>query len=156
MITHSVNWVSIGSGNDSSLRYLFQNCPQMNVTGPYLWYVNIGSVNDLVPSSNKSLITWANFDPDSKHIEGTTKRFQINFLEWNRRILHTFHSKTLFERIQLTITSDHLNRCWSRSHTSYGSASPRWVNNIYIYVISHIWNCNTMSIIYVLICWGIM
>ena len=30
-------------------------CSQMNVTGPYWWWVNIGSGNGLVPSANKPL-----------------------------------------------------------------------------------------------------
>ena len=37
------------------LRYLWWNCPQMNVTRPYWWWVNIGSGNGLVPSGNKPL-----------------------------------------------------------------------------------------------------
>ena len=40
--------------------YLLWNCHQMNVTGSYWWWVNIGSGNGLVPSA----ITWANVDPD--------------------------------------------------------------------------------------------
>ena len=39
--------------SDWWLGYLLWNCPQMNATGPYWWCVNIGSVNDLVPSGNK-------------------------------------------------------------------------------------------------------
>ena len=37
------------------LRYLLCNCPHMNVTVPYIWYINIGSGNGLVLSGNKSL-----------------------------------------------------------------------------------------------------
>ena len=37
------------------LRYLLWNCPQMNATRPYWWYVNIGSGNGLVPPGNKPL-----------------------------------------------------------------------------------------------------
>ena len=37
------------------LRYLKWTCPQMNVTGLYWWYINIGSGNSLVPSGNKPL-----------------------------------------------------------------------------------------------------
>ena len=33
-----------------------RNCPQMNVTGPYWWQVNIGSGNGLVASGNKPLL----------------------------------------------------------------------------------------------------
>ena len=36
-------------------RYLLWNCPQMNVNGPYWWWVNIGSGHGLVPSGNKPL-----------------------------------------------------------------------------------------------------
>ena len=40
---------------DGCLRYLLWNCAQMNITGPYLKLVNIGSGNVLVPSGNKPL-----------------------------------------------------------------------------------------------------
>ena len=35
--------------------YLLWNCLHMSVIGPYLWQVNIGSGNGLVPSGNKPL-----------------------------------------------------------------------------------------------------
>ena len=41
------------------LRYLFWNCPPMNVTVPYWWWVDISSGNGLLPS--------ANVDPDLCH-----------------------------------------------------------------------------------------
>ena len=37
------------------LKYLLWNCPHMDATGPYWWWVNIGSGNGLVPSGNKPL-----------------------------------------------------------------------------------------------------
>ena len=37
------------------MRHLLWNCPDMNVTGPHWWSVNIGSGNGLVPSHNKPL-----------------------------------------------------------------------------------------------------
>ena len=33
----------------------YEIAPQMNVTGPYLWYISIGSGNGLVPLGNKQL-----------------------------------------------------------------------------------------------------
>ena len=36
-------------------RYRFWNCPQMNITGPFWWWVNIGSGIGLVPSGNQPL-----------------------------------------------------------------------------------------------------
>ena len=41
--------------NDWWLRYLWQNWPEMNITGPYWWKVNIGLGNALVTSGNKPL-----------------------------------------------------------------------------------------------------
>ena len=41
--------------NDWWLSYLPWNYPQMNVTGPFWWLVNIGSGNGLVLSGNKPL-----------------------------------------------------------------------------------------------------
>ena len=35
--------------------WLLWNCPQMNITGPYWWQVNICSGNGLVPPGNKPL-----------------------------------------------------------------------------------------------------
>ena len=35
--------------------YFLGNFPQMNVTGPYWWKVNIGSGNGLVPIGTKPL-----------------------------------------------------------------------------------------------------
>ena len=48
-------WNFQANFNDWWLRYLLQNCPQMNVTGPYWWQVIIGSGNGLVPTGNKPL-----------------------------------------------------------------------------------------------------
>ena len=44
-------WISDFQANFSDwwLRYLLWNWPQMNVTGPYWWLVNIGSGNGLLP-----------------------------------------------------------------------------------------------------------
>ena len=39
-------------------RYLFWNCPNMNVTGLHWWSVNIGSGNGLVPSGTKPGLHW--------------------------------------------------------------------------------------------------
>ena len=36
------------------LEYFVCNCPQLNVTGPHRWLVNIDSVNDLVSPGSKS------------------------------------------------------------------------------------------------------
>ena len=41
--------------SDWYLRYSLRNCHHLNVTGPYLWKVNIGSGNGLVPSGSKPL-----------------------------------------------------------------------------------------------------
>ena len=46
---------SILSTDSWGIGYLLWNCLQMNVTGPYLWLVNISSGNILVPSGNKPL-----------------------------------------------------------------------------------------------------
>ena len=45
----------LGNLNDSWLRHLLWNCPNMNVIGLHWWSVNIGSGNGLVPSGNKPL-----------------------------------------------------------------------------------------------------
>ena len=37
------------------LRYLLRNWPHMNVTGPYWWWINIGSGNGLVSDGTKPL-----------------------------------------------------------------------------------------------------
>ena len=37
------------------LKYLLWKCPQVIVTGPHWWYINIGSGNGLVPSGTKPL-----------------------------------------------------------------------------------------------------
>ena len=41
--------------SDWHLRYLLWNCPQIILTGPYWWKVNIGSGNGLVLPGNKPL-----------------------------------------------------------------------------------------------------
>ena len=41
--------------NDGRVMNLLWNCPQVIVTGPHWWKVNIGSGNGLVPSGNKPL-----------------------------------------------------------------------------------------------------
>ena len=61
-LTQGKIWMKFGISNfqaqnfnDWWLRYLLQNCTQMNATGPYWLQVNIGSGDGLVPSGNKSL-----------------------------------------------------------------------------------------------------
>ena len=46
---------------DWLLRCLWWNCPPMNVTGHYWWWVNIGSGNGAI---RQQAITWASVDPD--------------------------------------------------------------------------------------------
>ena len=46
---------SLADFSDWWLRHLLWNCPNMNVSGPHWWSVNIGSGNGLVPSGNKPL-----------------------------------------------------------------------------------------------------
>ena len=47
------------------LWYLCWNSPPMTFTGPYLWWINIGSGNGVVPSGNKPLPE--RVDPDLCH-----------------------------------------------------------------------------------------
>ena len=50
-----VEWNFETDFSDWSMRHLLWNCPDMNVTGPHWWSVNIGSGNGLVPSGTKPL-----------------------------------------------------------------------------------------------------
>ena len=49
------NFRNVVDFNDWWLTHLLWNCPDMNVTGPHWWSVNIGAANSLVSSGSKPL-----------------------------------------------------------------------------------------------------
>ena len=69
--------------SDWWLRVLLWSCPNMNVTGPRWWSVNIVSGNGLVPS----VITWANIDPDiCRHMASLGHKVLIDLMQTRRCI----------------------------------------------------------------------
>ena len=63
------------------LRFLFWNCPQKNVTGPYWWLVNTSSCNGLVPPSIKPLHE-PNIDRDPCCDMSSPGHNELNELQW--------------------------------------------------------------------------
>ena len=80
------------------LTNLLRNCPQMNVTGLYRWWVKVGSGDGLVPSSIKPLP-----EPQLTHISGRACLFSKSSLArlqefWNSPIcLYEIKRKSLFK-----------------------------------------------------------